>query len=72
METKTKEQAGAELLAAIDGYMAAVWAEHVKEEKARHKKHLLEIIEEHKNNPFQIPDDAQGPYAQHLREVQGI
>lgn len=72
MAIKTKEQAGAELLAAIDGYIDAVRAEHVKEKKAEHKKQILKIIEEHKSKPFQILDDAQGPYAQYLREERGI
>lgn len=72
MAYKTKEQAGAELLAAIDAYVDAVMAERNKEIRSKREERFLEYIEEHKNDTIHIPDDARGPYAQFLRETPGI
>lgn len=72
MTYKTKEQAGAELLAAIDAYMDAVMAERNKEIRSKKEDRRLKYIEEHKNDTIRVPDDAKGPYAQCLREEFGI
>lgn len=72
MVYKTKEQAGAELLAAIDAYMDAAMAERNKEICSKRERQFLEYIKEHKNNTIHIPDDARGPFAQSLREELGI
>lgn len=72
MVYKTKEQAGAELLAAIDAYVDAALAERNKEIRSKRERQFLEYIEEHKNDTIHIPDDARGPFAQSLREKLGI
>lgn len=72
MAYKTKEQAGTELLAAIDAYIDAALAERNEEIRSRRKARFLEYVEEHKNDTIHIPDDARGPYAQSLREEGGI
>ena len=72
MTHKTKEQAGIELLAAIDAYVDAVMAERDNELHDRREERFLKYIEEHKNDTIHIPEDARGPYAQVLREEYGI
>lgn len=68
METKTKEQAGIDLLAAIDTYIMATIAEMEKEIKSLKRERMEKYVEEHKNDSIHIPGDARGPYAQCLRE----
>lgn len=72
MVYKTKEQAGAELLAAIDAYADAAMAERNKEIRSKREKQFLEYIEKHKNDTIHIHDDAWGPFAKSLREELGI
>lgn len=72
MAYKTKEQAGAELLAAIDAYLEAALEERNKEIRSKREEYFVKYIEEHKNDTIHIPDDARGPYAQSLREELGI
>ena len=68
METKTKEKAGIDLLAAIDTYIMATIAEREKEIKSLKRERMEKYVEEHKNDSIHIPGDARGPYAQCLRE----
>jgi len=72
MAYKTKEQAGTELLAAIDTYIDAVMAEQNEEIRSKRNARFLKYVEEQKNDTIHIPDDARGPYAQSLREEVGI
>ena len=72
METKTKAQAGRELLAALDAYMDAVMAERGEEKRRNRETQVLKYIEEHKNGTIHIPEEARGPYAQALREELGM
>lgn len=72
MVFKTKEQAGAELLAAIDAYVDAAMAERNKEIRSKIEEQFLRYMEKHKNDTIHIPDDARGPFAQCIREETGI
>ena len=72
MAYKTKEQAGVELLAAIDAYVDAAITERNKEIRSKREERFHKYIEDHKNDVIHIPDDARGPYAQFLREELGI
>ena len=72
MTHKTKEQAGIELLAAIDAYVDAVMAERDKELHDRREERFLKYKKKKKNDTIHIPEDARGPYAQVLREEYGI
>lgn len=68
MGNKSKEQAGAELLEAIDAYIDAVMTERSVEIRQKRIEQNLKYVEEHKNEPFHIPEDSRGPYAQSLRK----
>lgn len=68
METKTKIQARADLLDAIDAYINTVIVEREKEIKSLRQERIVQSIERHRNDGLHIPDDARGPYAQCLRE----
>lgn len=72
MTHKTKEQAGIELLAAIDAYVDAVMAERDKEIRSKREEQFLNYMEKHKNDTIRIPNDARGPFAQCIREETGI
>ncbi len=72
MAYKTKEQAGTELLAAIDAYIDAAMAERNEAIRSKRTARFLKYVEEHKNDTIHIPDDARGPYAQSLREESGV
>jgi len=72
METKTKEQAGNDLLDSINAYIMAVIAEREREMKSLKRDKMEKYVEEHKNNPIHIPEDARGPYAQCLKKELGI
>ncbi len=72
MAYKTKEQAGTELLAAIDTYIDAVMAEQNEEIRSKRNARFLKYVEEQKNDTIHIPEDARGPYAQFLREKVGV
>ncbi len=72
MVYKTKEQAGTELLAAIDTCIDAVMVERNEEIRSKRNARFLKYVEEQKNDTIHIPEDARGPYAQFLREKVGV
>lgn len=72
MVYKIKEQAGTELLAAIDTCIDAVMVERNEEIRSKRNARFLKYVEEQKNDTIHIPEDARGPYAQFLREKVGV
>ena len=71
MAYKTKEQAGKELLSAIDAYIEAAMAEEQKRKRTLREEKLCRCIEDHKSNPIRIPEGAHGAYAKCLLEELG-
>ncbi|MCI8507707.1 MAG: hypothetical protein HFJ06_03940 [Lachnospiraceae bacterium] len=68
METKTKEQAGADLLAAIDAYITAVIHKQVKEKQLVKNQQICKYSDEFRKMLSRPPAGKPGIYEQYLRQ----